>query len=73
MCVVERGVMREVADDAYLADCGCTMRREHGKTPNGNSINGRWVLRDAAEGWVDFEQYRFDLMERHGFRSASLN
>lgn len=64
-------VMREVSDDAYEGDEGFTMRREQGKTPNGNNIGGRWVLRDANGVWIDFDQYRFDLMERHGFKTAA--
>ena len=70
MNIVDSGAMREVSLEVYEADCGHTMRREEGKTPNGNSIAGRWVLRDAAGAWVDFDKYRYDLMERHGFRQA---
>jgi uncharacterized phage-associated protein len=32
------------------------MQREDGKTPNGNDISGRWVLRDDKFNWVDFVQ-----------------
>lgn len=52
-------------------DCGkytgeqFTLAREHGKTPNGNELNGRWVLRDAKGEWVDFDQYRHDLAARY--------
>lgn len=35
-------------------------------TPRGNLMNGRWVLRIAGE-LVDFDYYRNDLVERHGF------
>jgi hypothetical protein len=64
-------IMREVSDDAYEDDGGFTMRREQGKTPNGNEIGGRWVLRDPQGSWVDVDQYRFDLMERNGFIKAA--
>lgn len=42
---------------------------EEGKTPNGNPIGGRWVLRDAAGAWIDVDQYRHDLFERNGLRT----
>lgn len=43
------------------------MAREYGMTDNGNELNGRWVLRDAAGTIVDFDRYRSDLAERNGF------
>lgn len=61
-------VMREVATEVYLGADGSTARRESGKTPNGNPVAQRWVLRDAHGAWVDFDKYRHDLFERHGFR-----
>jgi hypothetical protein len=42
-----------------------TLRREYGKTPNGNDLNGSWVLRNPCGGFIDFDQYRNDLIERH--------
>lgn len=71
MSEVRGKFMREVSEDAYEGDGGFAMRREQGKTPNGNEIAGRWVLRDAQGDWVDVDQYRFDLMERHGFRTGA--
>ena len=62
--------IREVCDDYYqyyLSDDGHTMRREYSKTPGGNLLNGRWVLRAPDGTWIDFDQHRFDLAERHGF------
>jgi hypothetical protein len=38
--------------EAYKSTNGWTMARENGLTPNGNELNGKWVLRDP---------------ERHGF------
>lgn len=64
-------VMREVEPDVYRADNGATVRREYGLTPGGNPLSGRWVLRDAQGGWVDFHQYRHDLFEHNGYRPAS--
>jgi hypothetical protein len=43
-----------------------TLARENGETPNGNPLNGRWVLRDANGTMLGFEQYRNDLMETLG-------
>jgi hypothetical protein len=43
---------------------GYTLKREYGKTPNGNDLNGKWVLRIGGV-FVDFDQYRSDLIERN--------
>ena len=45
-----------------------TIQREYGKTPNGNDLNGRWVLRKQGE-FIDFDKYRYDLLERYDLRS----
>lgn len=67
----ERLPMREVADESYRSDNGFTMAREVATlTPNGNPMAGRWVLRDPSGSFVDFDQYRHDLIERNGFRAA---
>jgi hypothetical protein len=51
----------------YLVADGATIKREHvGETPNGNPMDGRWVLRAVAGTFVDFDRYRHDLMERNG-------
>lgn len=60
----------EVELELYRSTSGLTARREYGVTPNGNPVGGRWVLRDAAGGWVDFDQYRHDLWERNGLRPS---
>ena len=54
-------------DDAngYYNDDGLTMKRGYGKTPNGNDLNGKWVLYDADDNMIDFDQYRHDLAERN--------
>lgn len=57
----------EVSDTEYKCDDGSVMRREEGLTPNGNRINGRWVLRTPTGEWVDVDQYHSDLAERYGF------
>ena len=42
-----------------------TMRREQGKTPNGNKLNNCWVLRDQEGRPIDYDQYRHDLLSRN--------
>lgn len=63
-------VMIEVEPDVYRAANGFTARREDGLTPNGNPVGQRFVLRDTAGNWIDFDQYRHDLFERNGLRPA---
>lgn len=53
-----------VNESSYEGD-GMTMAREQGKTPNGNEMNDKWVLRDSSGTMVDFDQYRSDLAERN--------
>ena len=50
-----------ISDDEYQGENGTTLKREYGKTPNGNPLNGRWVLRNSNGKWIDFDQYRNDL------------
>jgi len=52
-------------DNKYIFENGFVMKRENGKTPNGNELNGRWVLRDENGDFIDFDQYRHDLADRH--------
>lgn len=62
-------VMDRVNDAEYRAkDASLSMKREYGETPNGNSMSGRWVLRDKAGIMLDFDQYSNDLAERHSLR-----
>ncbi len=53
-------------DETEYHGDGMIMKREHGKTPNGDEIDGRWVLRMDDGTWIDFDQYRHDLAERNG-------
>lgn len=55
------------AGDIYTSEDGHVMKREEGLTPNGNPINGRWVLRSPDGSWVDVDTYRIDLANCHGF------
>lgn len=57
---------RTASDDMYRSDCGLALQREYNtRTPNGNLMNGRWVLRNADKVFVDFDQYINDITERH--------
>lgn len=60
--------MARTNDDRYEADNGFVLAREYGKTPNGNPMGGRWVLRDDKRNMVDFDQYSNDIAERHNLR-----
>lgn len=42
-----------------------TMKREYGKSPNGSLFRGRWVLRNANDNVIDFDEYRNDIAERN--------
>lgn len=71
---VERPVrlrkMRQTSEDNYIGEDDYRMQREHGLTPNDNTICGRWVLRGPDAEWIDCDQYRNDLPARHGFETA---
>ena len=54
--------------DSYQFDSGHTMAREYGLSPNGNNLNGKWVLRDREGNFVDFDKYRNDLAERNNLK-----
>ena len=49
----------------YTLKNGDTVIREYGLTPNGNPIGGHWVRRDAHGKWLDYNQYRHDLMSSY--------
>lgn len=61
-------LMIESERDCYISDDGWEMKREYGLTPNGNPMNGRWVLRDSSGQLIDFDQYRNDLVEHYHLR-----
>ena len=51
-------------ENGYRSEDGVwTMKREQGKTPDGNEINGRWVLREN-DVYKAMGQYRNDVAER---------
>lgn len=60
-------VAENTPDECYVAvdDSGYTMSRDYdGLTPNGNKLNGRWVLWQRGK-FIDFDQFRYDLAARH--------
>jgi len=57
--------MNKIADGQYQSEDGVKMAREYGLTPNGNSMNGRWVLRNEKGEMVDFDKYRNDLADHY--------
>lgn len=62
--------IRQTSEDNYVSADGHRMQREHGLTPADNNIGGRWVLRGPDAEWIDCDQYRYDLLARHGFETA---
>lgn len=60
-----RITMKSTSAIRYESPCGMVMQREYGKTPNGNDIDGRWVLRGADGEMIDFDQYRNDIADRY--------
>ena len=58
-------ILHYVGNDEYKSDTGHTVKREYGKTPNGNNLSGRWVFRNTKGEMKDFDQYRSDLAERN--------
>ena len=67
----EREPMVGAEENSYRTPGGFTMTREKDSlTPNGNPVAGHWVLRDPAGAFVDYDQYRHDLISRNGFRMA---
>lgn len=57
-------VFGSVLDDMYVFPDNSTLRRESGKTPEGNDMNGQWVYRDANGNFVEYSTYRHDLADR---------
>jgi hypothetical protein len=55
-------------DKVYNFVNGMKMQRKNGLTPNGNKVNGKWVLRDSEGVWVDFDSYRNDLIDKYSLK-----
>ena len=68
-----RSMIETDENKRYASEDHWTMTREYGETPNGNPINGRWVLRDHRGWWVDFDKYSNDLAERNNLKLIRSN
>lgn len=58
-----------VAESSSKLVCedGSVLAREYGNAPNGEPLQGCWVLRDPNGTIIDYGSYRNDITERHGF------
>jgi len=70
-CKVRR--MMQITENHYQADDGVKLKREYGLTPNGNPMDGRWVLRNEKGDMVDFDKYRNDLAEHYMLKLETAN
>lgn len=62
-------VMVETRDNLYESVSGLLLQREYDEfTPNGNPMNGRWVLRGPTGVLVDFDPSLNDIAERNNIR-----
>jgi hypothetical protein len=62
---MSKKILHWIHADCYRSEGGITVQREYGKTPNGNDLNGFWVLRNSKGEFKDFDQYRHDLADRN--------
>ena len=67
ICLGGRGILD--VEEWYKSELGHVIKREDFTSPNGNTYNGHWVLRDQAGQFIDHDRYRSDLMERNNFDS----
>lgn len=57
------------ANSSYQSAEGLCLKREHNtRTPAGNYVNGRWVLRRPDGRFLDIDRYRNDLAERNNLQ-----
>ena len=68
-----RSMIETDENKRWVSEDYWTMTREYGHTPNGNPINGRWVLRDNNGTWIDFDKYSNDLAERNNLKLERSN
>lgn len=57
-----------ISESEYKAADGSTLKREYGETPNGKTMNGRWVLRNSEGKFLTFDRYRNDIAEEYGLK-----
>jgi len=55
---------KKTNEKRYDSSDGETIKREYGKTPNGNKLFGCWVYRDKNGEFIDYDGFRNDLFER---------
>lgn len=65
---IDRFVMRDTGQQLYRCNRNYELKREQGQTPNGNSMNNRWVLRDENGHLIDYDKYRNDIAERNNLQ-----
>lgn len=58
-------IKQDKEDEEIYLNENFILQRETGKTPNGNSLGGKWVLRNREGNFLDFDQYRYDIADRH--------
>lgn len=62
-----------ISEAEYCGPDGTTLMREHGVTPGGNPINGRWTLRAPDGRFVRCDQYRNEIAKFFGLHLSSVN
>lgn len=66
---LDHSILKEEKTETHLKfekATGLTLNREtKGVSPSGNPFDGRWVLRDKDGVYIDHDQYRHDVIERH--------
>lgn len=66
-------VMKQIeSNQSYCSDDGWSLNREQGETPNGEPIDGRWVLRNPLGEFLDVDQYRHDMAARHKLKLGHI-
>jgi hypothetical protein len=56
--------MKKVDKEKWECETHSVQREWDIKTPNGNTMNGRWVLRNQYGIVIDFDGYINDLADR---------
>ena len=58
-------ILREIIPNNEYKGEFYSLKREEGKTPNGNELDGKWVLRNNMGEFIDYSQYRNDLASQY--------
>ena len=59
-----RVVMTKVDKEKWKSEKYSIQREWNIKTPNGNNMAGRWVIRNQYDTIIDFDQYINDIADR---------